>query len=548
MNSEDWRVPHGPKVTGTLNLDDAFSSPNLDFYITLSSVSGIMGQAAQANYAAGNCFQDAYIRQRNGQTRTRYFTLNVGAIPDSESIASMTEVNVQQDLITEFGMSFEELYQTLRYAMDPNTSLRGSAQSIMGFNRQSIFASRDEFAQRNPFFSMLPYTQDEMAANSSGSGAKRDTEQLLRNAKSLEEAVAIISEAIVDRFVTFLNLSLDDVSLDQPLALMGMDSLVSIELKNWMVRVFKAILQASELSSAPSIVDLAKTLASRSKILSAAIREQNMHMEPVKEVEDHDSKPRQETPDHGFKCCQLFNKLPKLPIPDFEETMSNHFNNVAHFATDDGDLEDFRDAVREFTMPGSVSRQIYDRLEKDANDPNVENWAADHLLYNTHLRWRQGLQFASWTVCLHESEIAHSQAERAALIASVAFEFKQSLDHGLTEVVSMFELPHCHYQQSWLFNSIREPGDDCDATKKYHGDYCAVLRRGRVFRVSLREADRNVPLNIIKRDMEAILDIVQDEGSWASIMTSDHRDSWAKVSLATSHPAPQPTHPFTETI
>jgi acyl carrier protein len=534
MNFEDWSIPHGPKVTGTLNLDDAFSSPNLDFFITLSSVSGIMGQAAQSNYAAGNCFQDAYIQQRNGKTRTRYFTLNVGAIPDSESIASMTEVNVQQDLITEFGMSFDELYRTLQYAMDPSTALGDSAQSIMGFNRQSIFASRDEFAQKNPFFSMLPYTQDEVEDNSGGSATKRDTEQLLRNAKSFDDAVTVISEAIVERFVTFLNLSIEDVSLDQPLALIGMDSLVSIELKNWMVRAFKANLQASELSSAPSILELAKTLASRSKLIATTLGDQVMPEGPAKAAEDQHTALEQRSPDHGYSCCRLFKEVPKLPLPDLEQTMNNHLENVAHFAADDGELEEFRAAIKEFTMPGSVSHQIYEGLEKAAKDPKVESWTSDLLLQNIHLKWRQGLQFASWIVLLHESNVAFSQAERAALVATVAFEFKQSLDKGLAEVVSMFELPQCHYQQGWLFNSDREPGVDCDVTRKYHGDYCAVLRRGRVFRVSLREGDKNLPYERIKHVMDTILETVQDEGSWAGILTSDHRDNWAKVSYMTS--------------
>lgn len=528
MDSEDWRTPLGPKVAGTLNLDTAFSSTDLDFFITLSSVSGIMGRPGQSNYSAGNCFQDAYIQQRNAETTARYFTLNIGAITDSESITSMTELNAQQDLITEFGMTFDELYRTLRYAMDLSTPLGDSAQSIMGFNRQSIFASHDEFAQKNPFFSMLPYTQSEVEEDS-GTGTKRDIETLLRNAQSIDEAAASISEAIVDRFVTFLNLSVEDVSLDQPLAQIGMDSLVSIELKNWMVRAFKANLQASELGSAPSILELSRTLASRSKLLSPTLSGESKPEEPTENPDDLRAALEQTLDQHDYNCCRLFKEVPKLPLPDLEDAMNNHMENVAHFAADEGELEDWRTAIKELTTPGSVAHQIHGQLKKAAMDPNVESWAADHLLQNIHLKWRQGLQFASWVVLLHEGDVPYSQAERAAQVATVAFEFKQSLDAGLTEVVSMFEIPQCHYQQGWLFNSDREPGVDCDVTRKHHGDFCAVLRRGRVFRVALKAGDKNVSYHRIKLAMDSILEAVQDEGSWAGILTSDHRDNWAKV-------------------
>lgn len=528
MNSEDWRTPLGPKVAGTFNLDDAFSSADLDFFITLSSVSGIMGRPGQSNYSAGNCFQDAYIQQRNAESSAGYFTLNIGAITDSESITSMTELNAQQDLITEFGMTFDELYRTLQYAMDPNTTLGDSAQSIMGFNRQSIFASHDEFAQKNPFFSMLPYSQNEVEEDS-GTVSKRDIETLLRNAQSIEEAAAAICEAIVDRFITFLNLSPEDVSLDQPLAQIGMDSLVSIELKNWMVRAFKANLQASELGSAPSILELSRTLASRSKYLSTmpsvprtpgGLAEKPEELQPALQEKSHE---------HDYKCCRLFKEVPKLPLPDLESAFNSHMENVAHFAADEGELEDWRTAIKELTTPGSVAHKIHAQLQKTASDPNAESWAADHLLQNIHLKWRQGLHFASWIVLLHESDIVYTQAERAAQVATVAFEFKQSLDEGLAEVVSIFQIPQCHYQQGWIFNSDREPRVDCDVTRKFNGDFCAVLRRGRVFRVPLREGDRNVPYHKIKNIMESILETVQDEGSWAGILTSDHRDNWAKV-------------------
>jgi hypothetical protein len=47
--------------------------------------------------------------------------------------------------------------------------------------------------------------------------------------------------------------------------------------------------------------------------------------------------------------------------------------------------------------------------------------------------------------------------------------------------------------------------------------------------VKLKDGEENVSYSKLKAHFEAILDEVADEGSWAGILTSDERDSWAEV-------------------
>jgi acyl transferase domain-containing protein len=53
-----------PKVRGLEYLDEATAGLKLDYFITLSSIAGTTGNAGQADYAAGNGYMDAYIRNR----------------------------------------------------------------------------------------------------------------------------------------------------------------------------------------------------------------------------------------------------------------------------------------------------------------------------------------------------------------------------------------------------------------------------------------------------------------------------------------------------
>ncbi len=65
---EEFREVLDPKVIGTAYLDEASKDCNLDFFVLFSSVSGVLGNVGQADYAAGNAFMDAYAAYRQSLT------------------------------------------------------------------------------------------------------------------------------------------------------------------------------------------------------------------------------------------------------------------------------------------------------------------------------------------------------------------------------------------------------------------------------------------------------------------------------------------------
>lgn len=69
MSVEDWNAVTRPKVQGTWNLHNATTASGceLDFFLLFSSLSGIVGQVGQANYASGNTFLDAFVLYRASQ-------------------------------------------------------------------------------------------------------------------------------------------------------------------------------------------------------------------------------------------------------------------------------------------------------------------------------------------------------------------------------------------------------------------------------------------------------------------------------------------------
>ena len=90
MSLEDYLAVLRPKVHGTWNLH-AHLPTELDFFLMESSISGVIGNTAQAAYAAANTFLDAFARYRrsHGQPAT---TIDIGAVSGVGYLAQKEEL------------------------------------------------------------------------------------------------------------------------------------------------------------------------------------------------------------------------------------------------------------------------------------------------------------------------------------------------------------------------------------------------------------------------------------------------------------------------
>ncbi|KAJ5833041.1 Highly reducing polyketide synthase sdnO [Penicillium riverlandense] len=533
MTPEDYTQATKPKTQGTINLHSSLQSPDLDFFITLSSITCIIGKTGQANYSAGNAFQDAFAHAHAGKSHTQYISLNLGAIDGSEAITSLPVR--QQELMRQGAIlvKFEELFKLLEYSMGPQARRDNCVQTITGFDRQSMETVQDTFGLSNPLFSQVPYLSEQQNSGD-GSSDKVDTEKAIRNAASISEAEEIITHAIAEKFALFMDRALEDVNLDQSLAAFGLDSLVSIELKNWMVRTFQVTLQTSEIADALSVVALAKTITSRSKLISDKLRGITTESEQPEDVpmqtEERSTEEEKIQPNHSFECCRYAKDLPRQPLMDLDEALDMVLSSTRHFASG-VEYDNIKQAVLNFRDPASTGRQLYAQLQAQANDPAVESWIADLVTDALFLKKRFPLvPMSSFFASHHDNPTPQGQAERAALIATTAFRFKEAVEAGSLEPHWYFHIPSCTSSWDWLFNTIREPHLDIDQMKKYPGnDYCVVLRRGHVFSVPLKAGNEVVPYARIKATFDGILEKVQDEGVWTGILTNDNRDSWATI-------------------
>ncbi|KAB2571293.1 Highly reducing polyketide synthase curS1 [Lasiodiplodia theobromae] len=275
MSYSDWTTALRPKVQGTWNLHTYFSDRALDFMILCSSISGIHGNPGQAQYAAGNTYQDALAHSRRTQGLPAV-AVNLGIMRD---VGVLAETGTTGNFaLWERALGIREpAFHALMKSLI-NQALRGSdgrcpAQVTTGLGTADIMAAHglarpDYFA--DPRFGPLA------VASVASAGAAADGQQggesvaarLGKVKGNKDEAAGIITEALVQKTADILQMPASEVNPGRPLYRYGVDSLVALEVRNWISRELKANMALLEILAAVPIESLAGKIAEKSKLVA----------------------------------------------------------------------------------------------------------------------------------------------------------------------------------------------------------------------------------------------------------------------------------------
>lgn len=262
-----------PKYLGTRNIAGALEKAEIsvDFFVNFSSVAGILGHKAQANYAAGNAFQDMFVQDQAARGRTNCFSLNMGLVHNSR-LQSGDDGTVEHILARQGCgvISWPTIATALEYILSGQASRDGNFQLSLGMSAESIRRRNENNTRISPILSHLHATAllQQSLVGTAGASTKRSIEESIASAGSREDASQLILEAVGVKVAALINVDPEDIDLDVPVAQLGLDSLVAIELKNWVTRSLKAKIQNSDIIDASSLTALGDLLASRTSLLA----------------------------------------------------------------------------------------------------------------------------------------------------------------------------------------------------------------------------------------------------------------------------------------
>ena len=294
-------------MQGTWALHEAFAAESLDFFVLFSSLSGVYGQIGQANYAAANTFLDAFVQYRHGNGLPAA-VLDIGVMSDVGYISKKPAV---LDRLRGTGMHTlceQELLDALQLAIRQSHPLLqpNSLEEPTTFTHRT-FTSKGQLAiglrlanhltepkSQTPWkrdVRMMAYSNSQSIAPSSANDLESQSTQRLRDFLStvaatpstLDEASSarFLAEAISKQLLSFIihaspsssagadvdegvgdDVAAVDLAHQSP-ASMGVDSLVSIEVRNWGRRVLGLEFGVLEIMNAASFLQLGEVAVQR---------------------------------------------------------------------------------------------------------------------------------------------------------------------------------------------------------------------------------------------------------------------------------------------
>ncbi|KAF1941682.1 hypothetical protein EJ02DRAFT_491319 [Clathrospora elynae] len=268
MTQEKWSSTIRPKVHGSKNLHEVTLSQPLDFFILLSSLHSFIGNPGQANYAAGCAYQVALAKYRNnlGLPAT---SIDLGIIGDVGYVFENKEegkkIKVQEFKHIKEAEMLALLELGIRQPMTGHIVTGLDSELDVGAEGETPFFARD------PVLSHLAYlrphlkpTEETCQTTTDGApSAALSLSAQLAASPSPEQAQSFILAALLKKLSRSLMMDVAELDAERSMSAYGTDSLVAVEMKNWIQRETKAVVSVFEILQCASIRGLVEGIVGK---------------------------------------------------------------------------------------------------------------------------------------------------------------------------------------------------------------------------------------------------------------------------------------------
>lgn len=276
MTHEDYHTTIQSKVVGTWNLHNVAIEMNLTlrFFTMLSSISGLIGQPGQANYAAANVFLDSFAYFRRG-LGLKANSINLGAVEDVGYISEHTELIKVMDTLAWTPINEALFLKIVHYSIlqqeDEPIDIESAAQLISSIAVPQVSSSQ---LLNDLRFSSLLFGSGAGVAGGDTTGASKEIQALLLSIRSGSDLQTVLPNAvdvINTQFMTTLRLD-EPLEPAKPLSAYGLDSLAAVEFRNWARVQLGAELTTLEITSTPSMLSFAEKIIQKIQILNPTLQ------------------------------------------------------------------------------------------------------------------------------------------------------------------------------------------------------------------------------------------------------------------------------------
>ncbi|KAJ5985395.1 hypothetical protein N7522_012591 [Penicillium canescens] len=238
MTFESFQTAMKPKVDGSIYLEQVFSNDDLEFFLFFSSISVMTGQRTQANYVAANNFMVAMAERRRARGLPASvidigMIVGMGVIQRSQNdkgVSAMENSIRQMDYMP---VSETDLHHLLVEAILVGQSDE-SPELITGLETYKAVTGETPFWHHNLRFSHLITDPDAAQAGTDTlSSAQKSLKEMLLGSGGANEATKVMENALLEYLASSLKLSIETIYTDVPIIDLGIDSLVAVQIRNW---------------------------------------------------------------------------------------------------------------------------------------------------------------------------------------------------------------------------------------------------------------------------------------------------------------------------
>lgn len=268
MTHEQWSTTIRSKVDATWNLHQLLPD-NMDFFILLSSLSGIQGTMGQSNYVAGCTFQDALAHARTAAGYQNSISLDLGWV---RPVGDMTEHNANS-ILKIIPIEMPDLVAVMEHCCNPSPipsnahdlspgqvhwQRSSRSQILVGVTLHAHYIDRGMIPPPMldaPLFSGFTNVRFTRTKGQGGDGSqpgRKNFALLFSQAAggSRGEREGIVVSALQQKLAEALGVTPEDVDERKSFSEYGVDSLMAVELRNWMRKDFGAAVAVFEMMNA----------------------------------------------------------------------------------------------------------------------------------------------------------------------------------------------------------------------------------------------------------------------------------------------------------
>jgi NADPH:quinone reductase-like Zn-dependent oxidoreductase len=275
MTHEQWRNATRPKINGSWILHQLLPR-DLQFFVMLSSIAGVVGNRSQANYAAGNTYQDAlaYYRRSQGLPAVSVdlgLMLGIGLIAERGGATNLKKWEA-------VGIHEEEFHLLITAAITGSWNSfplptqvisglpTGGILELEGLERPFYFDDR-RFAYLKK--TGLDLNKDRQEANKQAALSSQ-----LAKVESMREAIELIMGGLSQRLARELQTAAENIDHSRPLHSYGVDSLMAVDIRTWILADLQAEMSLFDVLGSSSIHALATRIAAISKAVPGGVQQQ----------------------------------------------------------------------------------------------------------------------------------------------------------------------------------------------------------------------------------------------------------------------------------